>query len=317
MGPIDCHQQEVEDKLEVCGNIYTVLRKMKDNIINVNHKWKAEELSLCYLFPYGVNGLNEERRQVPISPFDYYQYRILSDDTRFQRNDYLFYALSMFEIYRIKSTIATCGKKIEGHNGMNEDVHLYLKNLKGSASYWRAALNYLVAQIRCLGPPTYFLTFSCNDLNWIDMRKALLIADGRPDEDPTSLNIMDVKKLIELYPVIVSRHFMVRVQALLTRIHEVLGGQMKHFWWHIEYQNCGSPYFHMVMWFKNHPSFETEEGIRLFDQVASCQLPPDITDFYELVKKKIKFTIIPIHVKRTIPILAGSVLQDKNPTKFG
>ncbi|GFT69101.1 ATP-dependent DNA helicase [Trichonephila clavipes] len=31
----------------------------------------------------------------------------------------------------------------------------------------------------------------------------------------------------------------------------------------------------MVMWFENHPYFETEEGIRLLDQVVSCQLPPE------------------------------------------
>ncbi|GFY05804.1 ATP-dependent DNA helicase [Trichonephila clavipes] len=37
------------------------------------------------------------------------------------------------------------------------------------------------------------------------------------------------------------------------------------------------------MWIENHPSFETEEGIRLLDQVVSCQLPPDNTDLYELI----------------------------------
>lgn len=81
---------------------------------------------------------------------------------------------------------------------------------------------------------------------------------------------------------------MVRVQALLTFLthnHEVLGGQMKDFWWRIEYQNRGSPHLHMVTWIKNHPSFETEEGIRLLDKVVSCQLPPENTDLYKFVKK--------------------------------
>ncbi|GBP24758.1 hypothetical protein EVAR_79605_1 [Eumeta japonica] len=77
---------------------------------------KAEELSWFYPFPHEVNGLNEEIRQVPISPRDYYQYGILSDDTRCLKNDYLFYASSMFEFYKINSTISVCGKKNEGHN---------------------------------------------------------------------------------------------------------------------------------------------------------------------------------------------------------
>ncbi|GFT69103.1 uncharacterized protein TNCV_3904951 [Trichonephila clavipes] len=71
MGPIDCHQPEVEDELEVSGNINKIVRKTKDNILNVNHERKAE-LSWFYIFPHGVNGLNEETRQVPISPLDYY-----------------------------------------------------------------------------------------------------------------------------------------------------------------------------------------------------------------------------------------------------
>ncbi|GFS42488.1 helitron_like_N domain-containing protein [Trichonephila inaurata madagascariensis] len=74
---------------------------------------------------------------------------------------------------------------------MVDDIHLYLKNLRGSAAYWKTAHNELIGQIRCLGPPHYFLTFSCNDLNWLDMHKALLIADGRPNEDPNELDICD------------------------------------------------------------------------------------------------------------------------------
>ncbi|GIY94548.1 hypothetical protein CEXT_770591 [Caerostris extrusa] len=93
------------------------------------------------------------------------------NDTRFQGNDYLFYALSFFEYYRIKNTISACGKKIV-NQGAVEDVHLYVKNLKGSAAYWRSTLNELLAQIRCLGAPTYFVTFSSNYLNWLDQRKA-------------------------------------------------------------------------------------------------------------------------------------------------
>ncbi|GFY05805.1 uncharacterized protein TNCV_4404721 [Trichonephila clavipes] len=71
MGPIDCH------KLEVSGNINKIVRKTKDNIVNINHEQKADELSLFYLYPHSVNGLNEETRQVPLSPLDYYQYHSL------------------------------------------------------------------------------------------------------------------------------------------------------------------------------------------------------------------------------------------------
>ncbi|GFY44976.1 helitron_like_N domain-containing protein [Trichonephila inaurata madagascariensis] len=48
------------------------------------------------------------------------------------------------------------------------------------------------------------------------MRKALLIADGRPKGDPNELDIYETQRLVEMYPVVVSRHFMIKVNALVT-----------------------------------------------------------------------------------------------------
>lgn len=74
----------------------------------------------------------------------------------------------------------------------------------------------------------YFVTFSSIHLNCLDQRKDLLIADDRPDVDPSTLNIYETLRLIEKYPVIMSRHFMVRVNALMKFIQsndKVLAGQ--------------------------------------------------------------------------------------------
>lgn len=287
MAPIDCVQPDVEDELEVHENVNEIRRKTRDNIVNVEHELKAEELAWFFLFPYGINGLKQSR-EVKITPLDYFQSRVLGRDLRFQRNDYLFYALSMFEYYRLKSTIAACGRTIEGQEGMVDDVHLYIKNLRGSSAYWRAALNELIAQIRCLGPPSYFITFSCNDLHWLDMKRALLIADGRPNKDPSSLDVHATQRLIEQYPVIVSRHFMIRVKALMMFVRsndQMFGGKLKDFWWRIEFQNRGSPHLHMVVWIENHPSFETPEGIRVLDEVCTCEMPSNDDELYNIVKK--------------------------------
>lgn len=43
----------------------------------------------------------------------------------------------------------------------------------------------------------------------------LLIADERPDEDPNELNIYATQRLIKLYTVIVTRNFMIRLNALM------------------------------------------------------------------------------------------------------
>lgn len=280
MAPIDVAPPDVEDVFVESNNINEIVRKTANNIVNVNHEMKAEEFSWYFLFPYGVNGLKEDR-EVQISPLDYFQFRILGRDTRFQRNDYLFYALSMFEFHRVQSTISACVQKVRGEEGAVKDLHLYMRNLRGSAAYWRTAHNELIAQIRCLGPPTWFMTLSCNDLNWPDMRRALLIADGRPDVDPSSISIDEAQRLIEFYPVIVSRHFMQRFNAFMKYLknnHDVLGGRIKDFWWRVEFQNRGSPHIHMVLWIENAPSFDTDEGLKLIDDVVSCHLPSENED---------------------------------------
>lgn len=139
--PIDSVQPVVEDEQEVSENVNKIRRKTNNNIANEAYELKAEEFAWYQLFPYGRNGLKEQR-PVNISPFDYY----LDPDVRFQSNVYLFYALSMFEYYRVKSTIAAGARKVEGENGNRvENLLLYLKNLRGSAAYWRIALSDLIA----------------------------------------------------------------------------------------------------------------------------------------------------------------------------
>lgn len=68
---------------------------------------------------------------------DYYAIRLLSIESPwFQRNDYLFYALSMKDYLKILSNISACYKKVRGQEGAVEDLYLYMRNLRGSAAYW-------------------------------------------------------------------------------------------------------------------------------------------------------------------------------------
>ncbi|KAG5685135.1 hypothetical protein PVAND_014329 [Polypedilum vanderplanki] len=99
------------------------------------------------------------------------------------------------------------------------------------------------------------------------MIKALLIADGRPDEDPSQISIDEVQRLIAIYL--------------------VLGGKVIDYWWRIEFQKEGSPHLHLVVWIENLSSFETPEGIELIDQVVSCHYPSEQEnpELHNLVKK--------------------------------
>ena len=117
--PVDRPQPCVKDYIDISDDeedteegttLASLRRKTANNIVNQNRELKAEELSWVSLFPYGINGLNTNR-PVRITPLDYFQYRLMGNDPRFQRTDYLFYALSMYEYLRAKSNITVCGKK--------------------------------------------------------------------------------------------------------------------------------------------------------------------------------------------------------------
>ena len=111
MAPIDCLQSNVEEELNISKILNQIFRKIKDNIFNVAYEQKAEEFAWFHLLPYGINGINE-KRPVKITSLDYYQYKVMGKDIRFQRDDYLFYKLSMFKYNRIKLIITAFARNI-------------------------------------------------------------------------------------------------------------------------------------------------------------------------------------------------------------
>lgn len=82
-----------------------------------------------------------------------------------------------------------------------------MKNIRGTQSYWHKAYTDLLAMVKNLGTPYCYITLSCNDLNWPDMLRALLVGDGRPESDVDNLTYQEKIRLIESLPVILSRQF--------------------------------------------------------------------------------------------------------------
>lgn len=252
--------------------------------VNTTREKSAEEYSWFYLFPDGKNGRHEPR-QVKLSALDYFQARLLGNEPRFRRNDYLFYALSNMEAERARQTISVCAKNMRTSNAPGElperfvnNAHIYLRGIRGTNQYWRAYCSDVIAMTQNLGPPTWFLTFSCNDFNWTDILKACLIAEGHGDVDPSTLTFQEKQKLIENNPIALSRQYMVRFRKLfnfLKSSETVLGGRVVDYTWRIEFQARGSPHVHCLVWIANAPDFRSPEGKQLIDDVIRCDLPPE------------------------------------------
>ena len=130
------------------------------------------------LFPFGRYG-QVERRPLKQTPLEYFQARIMSSEIRFSHPSYLLYALCQVEDYQVQQKIQICCE-MSREQGSNEEwcydpknVHLVLKSIRGSASYWKSYCSQTLALCRQLGAPTFFFTFSYDDLNSWDSINAM------------------------------------------------------------------------------------------------------------------------------------------------
>ncbi|GBN24972.1 hypothetical protein AVEN_5341-1 [Araneus ventricosus] len=73
MAPKDCIQPDVDDEYEILQNVNEIKRETRGNIVTEVREKQAEEFAWYFLFPYGINGLKEER-SVRITRLDYFQY---------------------------------------------------------------------------------------------------------------------------------------------------------------------------------------------------------------------------------------------------
>ena len=49
---------------------------------------------------------------------------------------------------------------------LRENSYMFMKQIRGTAAYWKTTLLNLLAMIRNIGPPTLFMTLSANDYHW-------------------------------------------------------------------------------------------------------------------------------------------------------
>jgi hypothetical protein len=299
MFPIDNEQPEIN----IAKNI--IIESRKENpeeikmfpIFDINRKTSAplndfyekrlEQLCFIKIFPYGINGMNTIRDQ-RITCAAYGKSRIMSNDSRYQNIDYMFYLLAKIEAEKISNSINICSSRLRtSDNARINNLHIYMKNLRGYSSYWNSIKADLMAFLRNLGEPTWFITLSARDLEWPDMINALLLAKNNNNSkraikrlinQVSDLNFQERSKLLHDYPVVASRQFNKRFKALmkfLSKNDKILGGKIKDYWYRVEFQKRGSPHIHMLVWIENAPSFNTPEGIQFIDKVCSVSLPTD------------------------------------------
>ena len=151
----------------------------------------------------------------------------------------------------------------------------------------------VVAMVKQLGIPTWFMTLSCADLRWPELFQIIARTQGLnlTDEQLEALSYNERCSMLNLNPVIVAKHFQFRVETffteiLLTKANPI--GKIVHYALRVEFQMRGSPHLHALIWTSDCPKLthETkEEYISFIDTHLQAYLPDIKTDpeLYKLI----------------------------------
>ena len=197
----------------------------------------CEELAFPALFTMGRLGHHVERR-VKLSPIKYFNARLLNYTGKFAANpEYLFLAQYITEQKKVQDSINIVLKKVSvqrltasqvrnmSSNTMNhlifsDQAYYFMKNIPGSPAYWKTFLFDVLAMIKQLGPPTWWMTFSCPDLRWNEIYKILSKLKGREMSDAEIANMTYNEKcnMLNSNTVILAKHFQYRLECLFKDV---------------------------------------------------------------------------------------------------
>ena len=269
----------------------------------------CEELAFPYLFPTGKFGFNVPR-PVNLSLTRYFNQRLLNFTQRFSSNaDYIFFAHYILQQTHLFNQINIATKKVKGNitagqlqNNFKETVRsficedqgfIFMKSVKGTPAYWKNFLYDVLAMVKQLGLPTFFLTLSCADLRWDELANIIGKLNNIPVDDTV---LSDHKKRCELLnsnPVLTARHFQFRVETffkdiLLTK--ESCLGKLDNYVIKVEFQFRGSPHIHAFLWVSEPPTLTKEtidEYVNFVESTVRADLPDptEEPELYELVSQ--------------------------------
>ena len=128
--------------------------------------------------------------------------------------------------------------------------------MRGSPAYWQNELYDVLAMLRSLGIPTWFLTLSAADLHWPEMIQAVASHNGKhiARHGAMNMSISERSSYLRQNPVTSVRMFQHCLESffshyLLSSAHPI--GHITDYVIKIEFQMRGSPHAHCLLWVKD------------------------------------------------------------------
>ena len=293
-------QQSQTDSL---GNeIYDIAPGENRHPTSIMTDKKCEQLAFPVLFPKGRFGYTDERN-IKLSAVKYFNARLLHYSGRFATNsEYLFYAQFVLEQKKVADSINIALKKIQGQpitvsqirsdvNKFNslvcqDQAYLFLRQVPGTPPYWQRFMYEVVAMVKQLSIPTWFMTLSCADLRWPELFKIVARTQGRDitEEEVEALSYVERCKMLNANPVVTAKHFQHRVETFFSEVllsQSNLVGKITYFALRIEFQMRGSPHLHALIWTSDCPKLTSESKdayVEFIDKHVQANLPSEKND---------------------------------------
>ena len=98
-----------------------------------------------------------------------------------------------------------------------DKVYRFMNSIKGTPAYWKKFLHEVLAMVKQLGVPTFFMTLSCADLRWNELISIISTLKGETlqEEEINRLDFFQRCSYLNLNPVVLARHFQYRVEIFL------------------------------------------------------------------------------------------------------
>ena len=213
----------------------------------------------------------------------YFHQRLLNYTQKFSSDsDYIFFVHSGMQKLNLSNHINIAMRKVTSSqltsgvlgSNFNEKVKEFIAsdqaftfmNTKGTPAYWKKFLFDVLAMVKQLGVPTFFMTLPSTDLKWNELVSIVnkLHKLNMSEEDIENLTYHDRCHLLNSNPVLVAKHFQYRVEVFFKEI--VVDGPMgktKYYAIGLEFQVRGSPHVHSLLWVTNAPVLKTRKSMWL------------------------------------------------------
>ena len=271
-----------------------------------------EEMAFPLLYPYGKGGFSNERCE-RITMRKFFNQRLLDVDGRFAKNiEYLLSAQFAVEYDQINNLSFIMMRQVSGRNYRGQKVtaldikdperlteliqrdkaYKLLKEVRGTPAYWQKVHYDVLAQIRQLGLPTWFLTLSAAEMKWPEVIQIIARQYGTTfsDEDVMNMTWEEKSSWLKRNPVTAARHFQYRLdqfwKIVITSEAKPIGNVVDYMI-RIEFQARGSPHAHTIIWVKDAPQYGKEsdkEVTDFIDKYQICTKPTEDEELLELVQ---------------------------------